>query len=481
MTKIIDKIYLKENLISIILFILLFSQMIIFSISFLQSQFPSENQYLDTYFNSDRILVMMVAIDIIDNGGSYFDWSLAGPMIIMITIFSIYYWFMGSSVLTIMLFLITQITLYMYLAVRLLVINYNLKHAIFIVAIFLTFFINNFEYPYLQLFIVDGNIMSVIITLFVLVKLLNTKYLETRYFVFLPIIIFLTIENVLLLPQLIIPFIITQIVIDKQFIKRYYFIYLLIIIFSLIGVFIKNKFLPRAHVSDVVFTFNTFYVGLYHIKEFFLNHSNLLQNLMVIPPLLFIPIIIIQNSPKTKKIVIHDALIVFYFFSFVFTMISFCITAPNINFRYMQILYFIGPFIFLIKFKTYFYYKINSILLLMVLVIINIFTANNFLTIGKKFHYSIYPEYIQELDRVFEEYNLQVGYCDYWTHLTIPYFSNKNIKMISIHDNKRSKHNTNRKWFQARADFSININPIVFGEKYRKKINIGENNIYIIK
>ena len=216
MTKIIDKIYLKENLISIILFILLFSQMIIFSISFLQSQFPSENQYLDTYFNSDRILVMMVAIDIIDNGGSYFDWSLAGPMIIMITIFSIYYWFMGSSVLTIMLFLITQITLYMYLAVRLLVINYNLKHAIFIVAIFLTFFINNFEYPYLQLFIVDGNIMSVIITLFVLVKLLNTKYLETRYFVFLPIIIFLTIENVLLLPQLIIPFIITQIVIDKQ-------------------------------------------------------------------------------------------------------------------------------------------------------------------------------------------------------------------------------------------------------------------------
>ncbi len=450
---------------------------------FLQHDLEINNSFDNFFFNSDAIFFNNISKDVIMSNGEFSSWLLAGAPEIFPTIFLSFLIPMITKNFFVsqIIFSIVQLLFFNILLIGIIKAFTEKKYAIQI-GVLTNIILVSFLYtePFNFIFIASHHFGCFINFLICLLFVCTKNIQRPLNFIILSLLFFIfSFSNPIFIPYFVFPFIICSQILSNSKINIIKNIYFLVLSFS--AYYIKkviyfhdcNICLNTYQEMDN-FYFDAILISLYHIKEFFLIHSNFTQNSIVATSLLIFIYYTIQflrvskrDYPYFRK---NFIMILFLFLSSFFTLICFLFLHMNPQFRHLFTLYFspflIIPIVSYNRIKYFINMKNNSFLIICLLMILLTSFIN--LDFNKKINFEYYPKDIEFIDKVLNRYDLNQGYAKWEYGNRLVFLSKKKLKVISYHEKKPLHWDTKKDWLNLKPQFLININPEVLGfEKFK--------------
>ncbi len=460
----------------------------------------SKNNFDSFFYNSDAIFYSLVSKDIIINNGKLFDWIFAAAPEFFPTMLITYLisFFVDNYFYSQIIFIIVQFLIFDYLMYKVMSTFTEPIFSLFTIALIniLIIFLFNVE-PFNYMFVAShhiGSFLGVLLTLFIFYSSkVQTKYRISMIYM---LVFSLTFSNPLFIGHLVIPLLTASIIIDLVY-KRddsrnlYVTFIVAFIAYSIKRVtFYHDKDCSQcmstyAHVDELTMSLSVFINSLYHIKEFYVSHSNTIQNIFVfifvfLALLYLINVFILKrNYSSYDKQALHFYL--FILFSFGTTHLSFLLTTPNIHWRYMNNIYLL-PFL-IVPIFLYPYIKVKLDKLFPIC--ISLFLLSSILSVSavdfsKKLNNLYYPDDIDFIDKTLEKYEMHHGISSWWYANRLVFLSKRRVSMIPCHNIKPLHWDTKSDWLTKPPEFIINLDPQKIGYTYSKLIENEKIKIYII-
>jgi len=456
--------------------------------------------YDSFFFNSDAIFYSLVSKDIILSGGKYFDWIFAAapeifPTMLITYIISL---FTSNYFFNQIIFILIQQFIIFYLIFRLTSLFTNNLFAVFstIIVNMLLTFILHFK-PFNYIFLASHHIGSLIGVLLSLLLYYHYNFKKLYQILIINLVVFLfTFSNPLYIGHFVAPMVILNIIISF-YNKRKIIIYeMLPLVTASIAYVIKGIVYAHdndcnicmstyANVDKIKFSYELFINSLYHIKEFYLHHSSILQNLFVFSfilcPLLYLINIFFNKKGNLEILSQRTHFYLFVLTSFITSHLPIVFTSPNIQFRYMNNVYFLTLIIIPIFIYPYLKENFTKTIFPSLFVFLVAFSLSlKEIDLNKQLHSNYYPEDIQVIDQILKEYNLNHGIGLWWYANRLVFLSKRVVTMIPCHNIKPLHWDTKTTWIEMPPEFIINLDPDVIGYKYSKLIEVNNIKLYII-
>ena len=460
----------------------------------------SKNSFDSFMFNSDAIFYSLVSKDIILNKGKLFDWIFAAapeffPTMLLTYVISL---IIDNYFYSQIIFIVMQLLIFDYLMYKVTLIFTDRIFSLLTIVIIntLIIFFFNLE-PFNYLFVAShhiGSFLGVLLTLFIYYS--NQIWKKHKILIIYVLVFILTFSNPLFIGHLVIPLLAASIILDilnKKIGSKS--IYLLLVVafaaYSLKKIFFFHDkdctqcMSTYSNVDELTLSYNIMITSLYHIKEFYITHSNIFQNIFVLIfvllPLLFLIDLFILKKNKTLMDYKSLHFFLFILFSFGTTHLPFLLTAPNINWRYMNNVYLLPFMIVPIFLYPYLKDKSNRLLSTSALLFLLSFILSvSALDSEKKLNNLYYPEDILFIDKTLEKYDLNHGISSWWYANRLVYLSKRTVSMIPCHNIKPLHWDTKSSWLLKPPEFIINLDPQKIGYSYSKLIENEKIKIYII-
>ena len=483
----------SQNLIFILVFYLL--PIISITLRFMQYNLNLGTEFDAFFFNSDSVYMTQVCKDIIQNNAKLSDWIIVGApeffptLILNYIICSLVDNFFISQ----LIYFIIQIIVFNILLFLLIKIFTNQKYAIYfsgLTNIFIIFILH--IKPFKYLFISShhfGTYLNFLFALFLLYKISKNKF---NYILIALFIFIASFCNPVFLACFVIPLLTTNIIfliIRKVDFLKINFIYL---ISGILGFIIKKNIFTHENCTECINSYHTMDsirfdaigISLYHIKEFFISSSNLIQNslafISLFIPIFAILIIYLKIKPFSSSLKKYLHFYLFIFISIICTVLCFMFLPINPQFRHLYNLYFL-PFILvpIIFYHSITKFKIPKFIFYSPLLFSLYFCYIN-IDLNKKLNFDYYPEDIKYIDSILDKYDLKHGYTEWNYGNRLVYLSKKKITIIPFHNKTPLHWDINKNWMQKNPEFIINLDPKKLGLQYSKLIQEHNIAIYII-
>ena len=477
----------------VLIFITLFFQ-------YLQHNLILNRNFSYSFFNSDALFFNVMSESIISGKSTFSDWILTGaprlfPSIILnLIIFTfIKNYFIGHIIVGLMQLLLFNIL------IKLLIETFTSNEYSLLTILMINFFlfstisIEPFSYVLISSHHFD-NFLNFLFCCLLFFKGRDQRPFSIFYY---GMFIFLaSFSNPIFLATFSAPFFFSNIIFYKHYKFNLILKDLFLIFMSIAGI-VTSKIIFSHNDCNVCFdntyqnmsniSFDAIYISLYHIKEFFLSHSSILQNSCFTLSILTPTIYIINKLYKSKfSIDFYNKKIHFFtFIIFAIIINTFCFIFLKINpqFRHLYLLYFnlfmvipisLFPFIKSIIKKYYF----NISMLALILSLLLFFTKFDYF---KKVHFNFYPDDIQFIDKTLEEYDISHGFVPYSYGNRLIFLSRIQLSMIHFHKIKPIHLWINKKWIEKEPEYIINLDPIDFGFSNYKTISNKNISIHILE
>ena len=466
-------------------------------ISFLQHDLNIWGNYEAYFFNSDALHFNGISKNILERDGSFKDWLLGGAPRYFPTILLTFFIALVTKnyFFTQIIFLVIQICLFNYLLIKILDNYIENRYNVLMVAIlnFLHFYFFHFA-PCNYLFMTDhhfGTFLNFLICLVFILKVNENKLINVFFFNLM--ILLFTFSNPIFLILFVIPLVVRNFfILDKSI--KIISINLSYLFSSIIGIIVKKYIYNHDDCTECTIsyqksvdsiTFSHIEISLYHIKEFFLSHSNYFQNILAMLSI-FIPLLFFYNLYEKKELQNNSnklSIFIILFVSSLITISSFTFLRINPQFRHLYTIYYSGIILLPILLRSYIVrffdiYYLKS--LIFSLIFISIFSLKS-INFNKKLNSDFYPDEIQFIDKILLDHDLDRGIAKFGIANKLIFFSKRALKIIPHHTIKPLHWNINKKWIiKERPEFIINMDPSIFGYDFFKKYNYKLIDLYIL-
>jgi len=495
--------------------VILFSLTILASLLFIVALFSRlviDNNYINTFFNSDTLYLPSIYKDLFIDHNGFKGWHLSGapnffPDMILYFIIMI---FSKNFIVSSFLFSTIQYLFFLFLIyklIRLIIPNHTLLFAsisnICLMLVFLvTFYSHDFNFTFLIVSI--SYHMSAFLMSF-LCLIISLNYLKKPKNTFL-IVLFLIgilciVSDKLFIVLYSVP-IFSLVVFYKKIIPGKKIIFLLItdLITVGIGLFLFHYISSENYITipppsrnegfdSIVSSFNI----LMEQNWVYLKDFNF-KTVIVFSSIISFGLVIYLFIKNIRKDNGFSLIRVYCFFSIVYTLFVFFAPVMNGNYldwgcqRYNVYVFYIS----LVNFGVITAYNFDTIRktklylnLLKGVVIVFIITAFSIIFIqlslpGLNKYFSYYPDKVKCIDELAKKEKLLCGVGNYWDAKYITMFSKKNVKVYAAFDDLTPfYHNTNPTWFHnENALFNFIILDDFSGDEYKEKIG---NNFIKVK
>ena len=464
-------------------------------IQFLQLNLKPGAEFDKFFFNSDSVYMTQVCKDIIQNDAKLTDWIIVGAPEFFPTLILNYIicFLIGNYFISQLVYLIIQLITFNILSYILLKNFTEKNYALYFnglinLLIIFVLHIKPFEYIFISSHHF-GTYLNFLFTLLLLYK--NSKNKLNNIF----IILFIFISsfcNPIFLAYFVIPLIITNIIVSliyKIYFLKINFIYL---ISGLSGFIIKKSIFVHENCNECINSYHTMdnirfdaiKISLYHIKEFFISNSSIIQNLLAFIsfsiPLFILLMIYIKREPFSLLFKKNSHFFILIIISILSTIFCFTFLPINPQFRHLYNLYFFA--LLVIPIILYFY--LNKVHIQKIIfyspLLFSLYICFINIDLDKKFNFDYYPKDIEYIDSILDKYNLKHGYTEWSYGNRLVYLSKNIITIIPFHDKTPLHWDINRDWIKKDPEFIINLDPKKLDLQYSKLIQKDNLSIYIL-